>query len=367
MLPVMRSASKLNGIVFILMLIGMCIYSLPAVFSFARSQPPGAGVFVDGKLLRQFENFYDKNIFLRDFSIQQWANLQYLLFHEGASGAVFGRDGWLFSNQEYLIPNDLSINIDNQLAQVDQVRNTLGKAGKKLIVLPVPMKLDIQRSYAVDTPDSRLLNLHDEFVTRLVDQKITVSSVRQAFLSATDAHDIFIRNDTHWSPEGARLAAKELARQHPELISNRHYITNVAEKKAITGDLVNFLKFDPRFNPLYFTPVNIELYETVDQGQKNDADALFADVSYTLALVGTSYSRIDDWHFVGFLKEALQNDLLSIAVEAKGPFQAMDEFLSSSSFRDPAVTTVIWEFPVRTLLAQRTNLRSGGQQNTTQF
>ena len=46
MLPVMRSASKVNGIVFIAMLAGMFIYSLPAVFNFARTQPHGVGLFV---------------------------------------------------------------------------------------------------------------------------------------------------------------------------------------------------------------------------------------------------------------------------------------------------------------------------------
>ena len=88
-------------------------------------------------------------------------------------------------------------------------------------------------------------------------------------------------------------------------------------------------------------------------------------VPQNLMLVGTSYSRIDDWNFVGFLKEALHSDILSIAVEAKGPFQAMDEFLASDALQDPALTTVVWEFPVRTLLAQRTTWRMKSEQSNT--
>ena len=38
MYPVMNSASKVNGILFCLVLAGMFVYSLPPVFSFAKNQ-----------------------------------------------------------------------------------------------------------------------------------------------------------------------------------------------------------------------------------------------------------------------------------------------------------------------------------------
>jgi len=367
MLPVMKTASKVNGIMFIVMLAGMFVYSLPAVFTFARNQTQSLDMFFDGELLRKFETFYDKQLFLRDASVQQWANVQYLLFDESNTGAVFGRDGWLFSNQEYLVPNDLVGNMDDQLAQIANVRETLEASGKQLIVLPVPMKLDIQRSQALDQPTRQILGLHDDFVSRLQGQRVAVSSVRPAFLAAVGEQDMFLRNDTHWNPDGARLAAVELARQYPELIGDRHYTSSVSGNKSVKGDLVNFLNFDPRLKPRYFAPVDIKLYETLDSEQSTAADALFGEVPQNLMLVGTSYSRIDDWNFVGFLKEALHSDILSIAVEAKGPFQAMDEFLASEELKDPGITTVIWEFPVRTLLAQRTTWRMKNQQNTTHF
>jgi len=363
MLPVMLSASKVNGVVFILMLAGMFLYSLPAAFSFARNQAQGVEMFFDGASLRQFETFYDKRLFLRDASVRQWANVQYLIFGEGASGAVFGRDGWLFSNQEYLVPNDFAVNMDNQLAQIAEVNDTLLASGKRLIILPVPMKLDVQRSHALDQPSSQAVGLHDEFIARLQQQQIAVSPVREAFLTAVEQQDLFVRNDTHWNPDGARLAAMELARQHPELMGDRQYVSAFAGHKSIKGDLVNFLNFNPDLRPQYFAPVDIQLYETVDKQPASGAEALFGEVRHSLMLVGTSYSRIDDWNFVGFLKEALQSDLLSVAVEAKGPFHAMDEFLASDASSDPALTTVIWEFPVRTLLAQRTTWRNKDQQN----
>ena len=58
-LPVMKSASKVNGIVFILMLSGMLVYSLPYLYSFSSNQTQVANLYADGELLRKFESYYD--------------------------------------------------------------------------------------------------------------------------------------------------------------------------------------------------------------------------------------------------------------------------------------------------------------------
>ncbi|SDU34970.1 alginate O-acetyltransferase [Halopseudomonas salegens] len=357
MFPVMRTASKVNGYIFIVMLAGMLVYSLPAVFGFARTQTQSVSLFVDGQLLRQFEQFYDKRFFLRDLSVRHWANLQYLLFREGSSGVVLGRDGWLFTNQEYHSPNDLQSNIDNQLADIDRVRLQLQAAGKQLILLPVPMKLDVYRQHALQQPDARLVNLHDEFVADLQARGVAVSPVRAAFLEQGTDGALFVRNDTHWSPAGARLAANELARQYPDLLGQSDYVSEAVGEKALKGDLVNFLNFDPRLAPVFFRTEPVVLYETLQRQQSFDAADLFGEVKHSLLVVGTSYTAMDDWNFVGFLKQALQSDLLDVALEARGPFHAMDVFLDSEAFASPELKTVIWEFPVRTLLAHRTNLR----------
>lgn len=366
MLPVMRTASKVNGYVFILMLAGMLLYSLPAVFGFARTQTQAVSLFVDGQLLRQFEQFYDKRFFLRDFSVRQWASLQYLVFREGSSGAVLGREGWLYTNQEYLIPNDLQRNIDNQLADIERIRMQLEASGKRLVILPVPMKLDVHPEHASEQPDSRLIELHDDFVAGLQARGVAVSPVRAAFLEHR-GEDLFVRNDTHWSPAGARLAATELARQYPELIGHTDYVSEPVGEKALKGDLVNFLNFDPRLAPVFFQPEPLILYETVARQDSLSAADLFGEVEHSLMVVGTSYSQIDDWNFIGFLKQALQTDLLVIALEARGPFQAMDAFLASDAYDSPELNTVVWEFPVRTLLAHRTTLRGSSQQSVTQL
>ena len=100
------------------------------------------------------------------------------------------------------------------------------------------------------------------------------------------------------------------------------------------------------------------MYETTNPAQQVSEDNLFGEKPQHIALVGSSYSKIDDWNFVGFLKEALQNDLVTVAVEARGPFQAMDDFTRSDLLSNPDIQTVIWEFPLRTVLAQRAGDKS---------
>ncbi|SED00834.1 alginate O-acetyltransferase [Pseudomonas anguilliseptica] len=353
MFPVMNSASKINGILFCVMLIGMFLYSLPAVFGFAGTQTQAMSLFLDGKLVRRLEQFYDKNLFLRDPSVKLWANIQHTIFREGTSGVVLGRDGWLFTNQEYLVPNNLLRNLDKQLAQISKVQEQLAQQGKRLILLPIPMKLDTYAQHSAYAPTEQITGLYERFSEALRERGIATVNLRSAYLTAAADEQLFLRNDTHWSPKGAELAAQTLALQFPELRADTAYVTRAVSEKAVEGDLLNYLKFDPRLDPSYFKPVHINLYETLKQNQPLAADSLFGDESLSLALVGTSYTRIDDWNFIGFLKQALQRDLISVALEARGPFQSMDEFLATSAAASSDLQTIIWEFPLRTLLAQR--------------
>ena len=217
MYPVMNSASKVNGILFCLVLAGMFVYSLPPVFSFAKNQSDAWNLFVDGKLLRKFEQAYDKRFFLREPSVQLWADAQYLLFREGTKGVVLGKDGWLYTSQEYRVPNDLEANLQGQLAQIDAVQAQLAQHGKRLVLLPLPMKLDIYAAHAEHPFDPRAISLYDRFVAQLQARNVTVTPLRSAFLDNLGGPPLFLKSDTHWSPDGARLAAFELARTRPQV------------------------------------------------------------------------------------------------------------------------------------------------------
>lgn len=350
--PVITSASLWNGLLFIALLGGMFLYSLPAVFGFGKTQTDTWSLFVDGKLLRKFEQFYDKRFFLREPSVQAWADIRFMLFGEATSGVVLGRDGWLFTNQEYLVTRDLPANLQQQVQAIVQVRDRLAAHGKKLVLLPVPMKLDIYAARARVQPDLRAVALYDRFVEQLRAAGVDVTPVRHAFLAARDGQALFLPNDTHWSPEGARLAAATFARANPALVGATAYRSQQVGSKPHKGDLMNYVQFDTGLAATDFAPVDLPLFETLKAEQTVSDAALFDDEGSPLLLVGTSYSKIDDWNFVGFMKEYLRSDLVTLAQEARGPFQAMELLLQGPQLADPGLDTVIWEFPVRTVLAQ---------------
>lgn len=351
MYPVMNSANKANGIIFLLVLAGMFVYSLPPVFSFARTQTDAWNLFVDGKLLRKFEQSYDKRFFLREPSVELWADAQFHLFGEGTKGVVLGNDGWLYTSQEYRVPNDLDANVAAQIEQIAKVEKQLAEHGKRLVLLPLPMKLDVYAEHAQHQFDPRVVSLYDRFVGELQSRQVDVVPLRGAFLSNLAGPQLFLKSDTHWSPDGARLTAYELARQRPQLLGDQAYVSRKAGEKTVPGDLMNYIQFDHARLAPQFAANQIDLYETLKAEQ--NTDDLFAEEDQSLLLVGTSYSKIDDWNFVGFLKEALNRDLISIAVEARGPFEAMNQFLSSDQLANTQIDTVVWEFPLRTLLAHR--------------
>lgn len=350
--PVIASASQLNGVLFIVLLGGMFLYSLPAVFSFGKTQSDTWSLFVDGKLLRKFERFYDKRFFLREPAVRAWADLRFMLFGEATSGVVLGHDGWLFTNQEYLVTRDLPANLQQQVQAIVQVRERLAAHGKKLVLLPVPMKLDIYAAHARVQPDPRAVALYDRFVEQLRAEGVDVTPLRKAFLDAREAQTLFLPNDTHWSPAGARLAAATFAQGNPGLVGNTAYRSRQVGSKPHIGDLMNYVQFDTRLAAMDFAPVELPLFETLKAEQSISDAALFGDEGSPLLLVGTSYSKIDDWNFVGFMKQYLHSDLVTLAQEAHGPFQAMELLLQGPQLTDPAFDTVIWEFPLRTVLAQ---------------
>lgn len=116
-------------------------FSLATVRDYMRKQDTGLEMFIDGQLMREFEAHFDQTFFLRDFAIRQWSNVQYLLFDEGTSGVILGKQGWLFSNQEYLWPQDFELAFEHQLDHISTVQQQLSRDGIRLILLPVPLKV----------------------------------------------------------------------------------------------------------------------------------------------------------------------------------------------------------------------------------
>jgi alginate O-acetyltransferase complex protein AlgJ len=150
-----------------------------------------------------------------------------------------------------------------------------------------------------------------------------------------DGQQVFLRTDTHWTPEGAQIAAEALAKTIAEKAplsgEPQHFVTEPAEKVTHKGDLRLFLPLDPLFENLMPKTEPLQKRNTVAaQDQAGGDDALFANTEVPVALIGTSYSANPNWNFVGALKQALNSDVVNYA-------------------EDSPPQVLIWEFPERYL------------------
>ena len=159
---------------------------------------------------------------------------------------------------------------------------------------------------------------------------------------------MFLRTDTHWTPEGARLAALGAARTVRAIrgltLDPREYASNGADSLRHDGDLMRYIPGVPASE---VAPDSIRKFVTVSKGGAASAGDLFGNSAPAITLVGTSYSANPLWNFEGFLKEALKADILNMSDEGQGPFTVMEKYLKSQAYKDNPPRLVIWEIPER--------------------
>jgi alginate O-acetyltransferase complex protein AlgJ len=171
---------------------------------------------------------------------------------------------------------------------------------------------------------------------------------------------MYLRTDTHWTPQGARVAARTLAAEIGPVLDARGspraaYGTAPGGTREVAGDLLTFVPLGPWQargpGPDRVEEPVTELREqpSVEEG----AAGLFSDLRIPVALVGTSYSASPISRFESALRDALNADVLNVAEEGKGPFAPMDAYLASPVIDDPRPDVVVWEIPERYLVPDR--------------
>lgn len=351
MLPVMTSASRWNGYLFSLLMLATMTYSLPELFRYAGQQDQALELYLDGDLARDFESRFDQELPLRDAAIHFWGNLRYLLFHEGQDGVVLGQEDWLYSAEELRYPAHLERIIPAHIEKLESAHRALTERGQRLILLPVPMKITTYPEYLGQRLPDPIRTLSPAFAETLTQLQLPFVDLISAFNLQRDTSPLFLARDTHWSPQGARLAAETIAAALPQLSGNRHYRTEQLTDLHHQGDLTRFILTSDGIADGYRASEIIPGFETLPVLTEFTGDALFGNAGdLGIDLVGTSYSKLDTWHFIGFLQQALSRDISSYALEAVGPYAAMDAYLEETADSGELPTTVLWEFPVRTLL-----------------
>lgn len=341
----LRQAAAVHAVMFAGLVLLLGIGALLRARDFQPAPHPDV---LRGKLAHAFETHYDRAFPLKTLGVNLWAAIDYALFDEGRPGVVVGRDGWLYTDEEFKLDDDSPVLVERHLALIDWVKRTLAARNIALLVAVVPAKARVYPEHLERRqPPALRQGLYARALDALHAEGVATADLLQPLDAGKRRQPTFLRTDTHWTPWGAQLAAQAVAARVGDAVhASGRFRTQFEGARAHRGDLFNFLPLDPWFAWLLPAPDRLARFRTVASG---GGDLLGADPAAEVALVGTSYSAEPQWNFAGALKQALHADVLNYARDGEGPFAPMLAYLQSADFRTSPPRLVIWEVPERYL------------------
>lgn len=312
----------------------------------------GDASWLNGAAARDFEDHYKADFPASDFGTALWTAIEFRLFGQGRPGLVIGRDGWLFSDEEFRAWPQAEQQLAQRLALIEEVDQRLWVQGVDLILAPLPAKARVYPDKLADRqPALSQRLLYERLLTEMRRRHVTHVDLYGALLACSHDQPSFLRTDTHWTPQGAQCAARMIAAhaqrpEHPALFQ-----TEQQAPQAHQGDLLKYLPMAPWFAdwmpaPDHYVPL---LTRTPDPGGGLFGDAPLPET----VLIGTSYSEDPRWNFEGALSQALGEPVLNLAERGVGPYLPMLRWLQQLEQGQAASGVpkqVIWELPERYLL-----------------
>lgn len=320
--------------------------------------PVSLSELASGTTAKAIEVEYDESFVIKQFGTNAWAAIEYRFFKEGRPGVIVGKDGWLFSSEEFQDQPAQQQALVRNIAYISWARQRLLEQNVQLLVVPIPAKARVYREYiGSEQPSPNHQSLYAQFMAALERENVMVADSLLAMQQHINRDDdllempLYLRTDTHWSAEGAHVIAKQVASTLREKfgqleLNKKTFLTEAVGKRTHQGDLINFLPLTPWFNQFLPKMDKIRLYKTYS---KSDEASLFSDNTINVALIGTSYSASSDWNFDGSLKSTLSADLANFSEPGLGPMTPMVRFLDQHLATLPRLSVAIWEVPERYL------------------
>ncbi|MDG9929620.1 MULTISPECIES: alginate O-acetyltransferase [unclassified Pseudomonas] len=345
----MRTIHILYSATFALVLVALSVASMPNLFRFSAA---GETTFLNGKLTHAIEKHYDKGFPVKEFGTNVWAAVEYGLFGEGRPGVVIGRDGWLFTSEEFK-PATKPDQVEDNWKLITRVRDELRSRGIQLQVVLLPAKARLYPEFVAEQrPVAEQQALYDQARERLGQLGLQGADLYAALEGGKQQGLVFLRTDTHWTPLGAELAARavadDLQRRHLLPHGELSYATRQVGSETHKGDLLSYLPLDPYFAAMQPAKEPLEKRVTEQNGDGAGGD-LFGDSAPQVALVGTSYSANPKWNFLGALRQSLGTDLYNYAEDGHGPLVPMLRLLAKGEEETQGLKLVLWEVPERYL------------------
>jgi alginate O-acetyltransferase complex protein AlgJ len=306
---------------------------------------------VQGRTSAAATDTYNHRFVFRDLGIETFGSLSYALFNEGRDGILVGRNGWLFTSEEFQSDSRSPQRTANAIDFIASARDQLKRNGVELVVALLPSKARIyNEQLPTDGLPEEIAARYQHAIKELGAREVRVVDLEASLRAAKGKGQVFLRTDTHWTPLGASAAAQSLAAEleKDEVGDEGAFASLVTGSLAHKGDLMRYIRVLPVFESL--RPHEDELVEVeAMSAQAASAGDLFGDVGVPVTLVGTSYSANARFGFEAHLKAAIGSDVLNRAQEGGGPFKPMRAYLEEMQTRKDKPRVVIWEIPERYL------------------
>ncbi len=313
---------------------------------------------IEGAAASRFETALQRELTIRDSIVGLWGAVSFRIFQTGKDGVLLGRDGWLFTTEEFATSDQEASTVTQTIDLIARVRLWLAARDSALVVALIPAKARIEKARLgrLAWPEAKV-RLYDRARKDLAAAGVLVPDLRQPLLDLSAKRAAFLKTDTHWTPQGAQGVAYRLAQAVAAdcgglEIAGRPFAAVPSEERARQGDLTRFVPTGP-FNawlgPAAETVQAIEA-RALATGAEGGSAGLFGELAIPIALVGTSYSAMEEWGFDQALRLAFQADVLNLADLGGGPLAPMAAFLTDLEAGDVAAPAlVIWEIPERFL------------------
>jgi len=296
--------------------------------------------------------------------VRPWMQLaRFVLFEDAGDNAVLGRNGWFFYRPavQYLVepwsPEGSQVQ-GNAFDAIISFHDDLAKRGIRLLVMPAPNKASVYPEMLTGRAGEQAGPINT--ATRDI-----LAKLRQAGVEILDLFEVYDRarqragspayylaQDSHWSPEGMRLAAEAVASRLVDLGWIEKGATKYETRPVPVrryGDVLRMMRV-PQIERL-FEPQSMDCTQVVDA----ETGRPYADDPNSPVLVlGDSFLRIFERDepgsggFVAHLASNLGFGLSSIVSDG-----GASTLVRQQLARRPALlrgkTVVVWEFVERDL------------------